>query len=209
MGYFGQSAFENDEAVDWMQSIKGRRCTKQALLRPLKRYLAFKPGADKRPLTQDQIESLIQWGIQALRSEPPAGWKGSGRSIEQHLAEVERTEREHYLSGRYVDEQYGPVEPALAAAEIIAVLSEHPPASISSLAAELITGCAVRPDGDVIELALRCVREILANERYKRMRAFYLQAFPDVSGGDDGMRAVKDLLKRLQRARESKAKPRR
>lgn len=200
MGYFGHSGFDNDDALDWLGGIGGG--VTGAISRALNDYLRYarSPPAPEH-LSKAEIAEIIEAVVRFNKENPPGWWRRSGKPKAQHLEEIEQELREKYSSGRYLNEEYGPVEIALAAAELTATLAGQPPADLSPTAAELVRRySAERIQASLLKKAANVVEQVLRNRRYARMRKFYLEAFPDVSGGADSMRAVKDLLNRLRAA---------
>ena len=104
-----------------------------------------------------------------------------------------RDVRDHYQSGRDLDERYGPVEPALAAAKVIAAWAGRPLAGGLPERARLALQ-ALHPKQaprKLVEVASEVVDHILRDEKYRRMRRLYLSAFPDVTGATTVWRAWK------------------
>jgi len=206
MGYFGSGAFDNDDARDWLASAKGK-LSSATLSRPLSKYEKFAregPGTSER-MTREQIERVVAGQISFWRQDPPPNWEKEAKTLEEWLQREESRKRDYYSSGQYLDREYGPVEAALAAAELIASLSGNPgnglPDEVDSM---LQSNAMLIPSTALIKRAAVVVKEILSNDRYRRMRAAFLNAFPEASGGDDEMRSIESLLKRLQSAERAR-----
>ncbi|MDN5924873.1 MAG: DUF4259 domain-containing protein [Xanthomonadales bacterium] len=204
MGYLGKGAFDNDDAADWLASLKQRLANKQ-LAKALQAALDFSPDLIV-PWSDEKIENFIRGGlayyVKGIIPLPPE-WQASGRSLEEFLEQEEKEEREYFASGRYLDEQYGPMEVAIAAAEMVAMWGGQATGEVtpySQAAWNLVDTLKRKPvPVELVQLAIASIEKVLVNERYRRMRAFYLEAFPDMSGGDDAMAAVQDLFARLKR----------
>jgi len=196
MGYLGSGSFDNDAAADWLRSLTSRKALRQ-IEEVLRTAIDFSPD-QIAPWSNEKIEGFILRGLAPYKNgilRPPGG-----RSLADFLAEKERTEREYFSTGRYLDEQYGPAEAAIGAAELVAVWGGQPGADLPGNAISLVNTLKTKPaPSSLVQLARESMTKVLSNGRYQRMRRFYLNAFPDMSGGDDNMGAVKDLLARLKR----------
>lgn len=198
MGYFGSNSFDNDDAADWLRQVTPRNAVTR-IRKALKSARNFSPGDVPRH-SREQLEDVIASSLAWCRANPPEHWKTSGRTLENHLEEESRILDLRYRKGQYLDEQYGPIEAAIAAAELVAVWAGKPNSTVNypSEAMRVVNVLATKPvPGDLLVEARQTVEIILANDRFQRMRSFYLSAFPDLSGGDDQMIAIRDLAKRL------------
>jgi hypothetical protein len=205
MSYFGCAAFENDDALDWLAGVT-RANAERKIRKGIADYLAYvNKGAVPEPLTAEQIEGIVEDVRDSHRRFPPKSWIGSGRPIDKLLDEEETEIRDRYKSGRYLDEQYGPVEIAVAASELVSILAGSGPRNLPENVAEFaITLRDLKLPLDILDKAISAIRLVLSNDRYRRMRAFHLAAFPDVSGGDDDMASICELLDRLLAAASSR-----
>lgn len=211
VGYFGANSFENDDAADWIATLRPRTAVRR--IEDALRAASDFSQTEAPRWSQEKIESFVSRGLEPYRSgilKPPEDWRKTGRSLTEFLEHKEKTEREYFSSGRYLDEQYGPVEVAIAAAEVVAMWGGQPNGAdtpYDRIAAELVEQLKRKAVAtDLVQLARECVKKILSNARYERMRKFYLDAFPGVSRGDDSMGSVRDLLERLNRIEIKSAK---
>ena len=204
MGHFGHSGFDTDDAMDWLaefdSSLDSSKISKA--FRAYERYVAG--DSEGETLTHEQIERVITGALKFWRDYPPNDWRESGMSLEAWLQSEEKRLRERYYSGAYLDDDYGPVETALAAAELVAAAAGVPSATMPCEAATLAKQAA-RMNRRTIDRAAKVVELILSNEKYRRMRAKFLGAFPTFSGGDDAMAGVKDLHERLRHCSAGKS----
>jgi hypothetical protein len=200
MGYFGHLAFENDVALDWLSALTERNALR-AIKKACRDSISFNPG-DVEPYSPEEIDELVGKLLAYYKQNPLQAWKVSGRTLEDHLLEIETENRERYNSGRYLDEEYGPIEPAIAAGELVALWNGALTAQKSVYAKDaqrLVSKLARKPcPAEVISLAREALERIVVSERYIAMRNFYLGAFADLSGGDDSMQGVTDILNRLR-----------
>ena len=198
MGHFGHSGFDTDDAMDWLAEFGGSFDTSKIskAFRAYERYVAG--DSENETLTSEQIERVIAIDLKFWRDYPPKDWRESGLSLEAWLQTEQERLRERYYSGAYLDDDYGPVEPALAAAELVAAVAGVPPATVPR-EAEMLARKTTRISRRTLDRAAKVVEHILSNEKYRRMRAKFLGAFPAFSGGDDAMAGVKDLYERLRR----------
>jgi hypothetical protein len=197
MGYFGRTGFDNDDALDWIGGL-GANVMPNSLKRAFAAYKRYRPTDQKR-FTQAQIEENIRLALISDLEDPPEWWSKSGKSLMELLQQTEKEVRGDLESGRYLERRYGPVEQALAAAELVAAWGGNPPETIHPAVKKVLKNLPATPvPKALINEAIEVVSAISKNSRYKRMREFYLDAFPEVTGGSDSMIGVKDILKRLQ-----------
>jgi hypothetical protein len=199
MGYFGPTSFENDDAMDWLgeRAAKALRPSIKSALSAYPKYL--KSGRKGDRLSKRQIEELISMLLESWQEDPPEDWKRRRKPIKSLLEEEERKLRDEYYSGRYLDKEYGPIEPAIAAAELVAGWGGCPGTKYPREARQLLVRVApARPPLVLVESAIDVMLQIIKDNRYRRMRTFYLDSFQDVTGGDDKMAALKDLIARLK-----------
>ncbi len=205
MGYFGHSAFDNDEAMDWLATVS-RANAGARIRKALNSYISFvKAGAKPELATPEYIDSIVEDVRESHTRFPPKWWLESGRPLDELLKEEELELRDHFASGRYLDEQYGPAEEALAAAEAVAVLGGIPPEDLSQETRNALQSLGpVSLTRGIVESAVTAVELLLADSRYCKMRGFFLSAFPMVSGGNDAMSHIENLLHRLQTLRSGR-----
>ena len=205
MGYFGHTGFDNDDALDWLSQL-GDRVTIDALKRALTAYKRYRPK-DQRRFTQREIEENIRLALISDLEDPPKWWTKSGKPLIQLLQQTEREVRDDLESGRYLDRQYGPVEQALAAAELVSCWGGKPPAKVHPAVKKLLRQLpSLAIPKPLLDEAIDVVDAVSKNLRYGKMRKFYLPASPELSGGPDSMSGVRDTLARLQAIRSSFAK---
>jgi len=205
MGYFGHSAFDNDEAMDWLATIS-RASAAARIRRALNSYISFvKAGAKPELATPEYIDSIVEDVRESHTKFPPKWWLDSGRPLDEHLQEEELELRDHFASGRYLDEQYGPAEEALAAAEAVAVFGGFPPENLSQDTRSVLQSLGpISLSREIVDSAVTAAELLLADSRYCKMREFFLRAFPEVSGGDDAMSHIENLLQRLRKLRRGR-----
>src|SRR5512146_2403235 len=154
MGYFGPTSFENDEAMDWLaeRATKALTGSIKSALTAYPKYL--KSGRKGDRLSRKQIEELISMLLESWEEDPPEDWKRSRKPIKSLLEEEERKLRDEYYSGRYLDKEYGPIEPAIAAAELVAGWGGCPGTKYPREARQLLAHAApARPPLMLVELA--------------------------------------------------------
>ena len=196
MAYFGIQILENDKALDWIDALPTRSPAKR-VERALSDYIDWKRG-NEAPLSQSDIDRLVDYAIQHDRKYPLSHWKNSNRQIEEWIQDDARKYREELEAGKYLDEEYGPAEEALAAAYLVRAWGfaqeRGEISTIEECESHLRTLSKKPLRSDLLNLAISAVEKALASEHYRRMRKFYLEAFPAVSGDDDQMRTVNELL---------------
>ena len=204
MGYFGRGAFENDKGLDWLESAKPKTLV-DGIRAALSAYLKYR----KKPspaLSARQMRAEIDMFMEILQSTSmPAHQKKRHGTRAAWLEAARKEEEEYYQSGAYRFDSVPPVEEALAAAELASCWNGHPPAGLTERAAKKIAMLSDRAPQDRVPGALvvrarQVVERALASKEYKKMRAFYLNASPEISGGDDKMAYRRDLKKRLARS---------
>lgn len=207
MGYFGCDILENDKAMDWLDETPVRSAPKR-IEATIRKYLAW-TRRDERRFSQKDIDEMVEREISHDRKYPPAEWKTTGIPIEELVQEEAKKFRHHLESGRYLDEEYGPAEEALAAAYLVKEWGgarDRKEVSTLEDCERLVLALSKKPlPLELLDLAIAAVEKALACERYQRMRGFYLQSFPEITGNDDQMMAVKDLHGCLRRARGQKS----
>lgn len=201
MGYFGKNILENDQALDWLGELTARN-VRGRIRKAFVRFIAWEPR-DETVYSQDDIELRIGYAIAHDRKFLPGHRKVSGAEAESMVQAAAAEYRSYLESGRYLDERYGPAEEALAAAELVRqwITPDGSVSECEETAAILESLRRKQPESDLVDLATRAVDKALSSERYQRMRKFYLEAFPNMSGGDDSMAAVKELREDLERMR--------
>ena len=202
MGYLGPGSFDNDQAMDWLadfrDSISMRKLT--APISAYEKYLREGP-TPAMTLSQTQIEQIISAQLAFWRQYPPPGWEREAPTIDEWLADEESRKREFYGSKRYLDEEYGPVEIAIAASELIAALGGFPAPVYPAEVTDVLRACkSLKVKIAHVSRAKDVVDGVLDNHRYYRMRTMFLDAFPKVTRGADDMTEVKKLRDRLGRA---------
>lgn len=199
MGYFSASPLGNDDALDWLAQVPSRNPL-QPIRAAVRAYLKHANGESKpEPYSAEEIEEIIQGVRESHTKFPPKWWLDSGREVPQMLDEEEKALREHFVSGRYLDEEYGPVEEFLAAAELLAIACGYPSSDATEAVREAASAIARKDVPKAIwDEVIRGLEHVLSNEAYRRMRQFYLDAFPETSGGSDDMQAVRNLLTRVR-----------
>jgi len=199
MGYFGGGSFENDDALDWLGEVTPRNAVTR-IRKALTDAVRYSPSS-VRKWTKQQIALFVESDLEPYQSgalSPPEDWNGS---VAEFVNKLRRESQDYVESERYIDEQYGPMELAIAAAEIVAIWGGREAGIESAYAQPAVEVCkslrAKKVPVPLLELARDAIRKVLANKRYRRMRSFYLEAFPRISGGDDNLLPVKDLQARL------------
>jgi hypothetical protein len=201
MGYFGHTGLDNDDALDWIGEL-GDGVTAAGLRKAFRAYKRFRPRTQKR-FTPNQIEENIRLALISDLEDPPRWWSKSGKPLIELLQQTEREVRDDLESGRYLERQYGPVEQALAAAEVVASWGGRPPAKVHPAAKKMLRKLPSGPVPIALLDAIDVVSAVSKNPRYQKMREFYLNAFLEVSGGSDSMAGVKDIIERLRDVKSS------
>ena len=200
MGYFGGNILDNDKAMDWLDATSSRSSSRR-IEASIKSYISWS-GRNGRRFSQDDIEEMVERAIRHDRKYPPSHWKGMNRPTEELIQESALRYREHLESGRYLDEEYGPAEEALAAAYLVKEWGgARARKEVSTLedCERLVLALSKKPlPLELLDLAIAAVEKALACERYQRMRGLYLQSFPEITRNDDQMMAVNDLLASLR-----------
>jgi hypothetical protein len=193
MGYFGTGSFENDPALDWLPGLTPKNLSLR-LRKTLLSAQRFKPE-NVKPYSRDEIEDLVGKLVSYYRTNPLPAWE---QDADSQIKSIEAETREHFVSGRYLDEEYGPLEEAIAASEVIAIWAGVGKlgAPYSDLVEKVLSSLSrKRPPAELAELAVQVLGSILANKRYARMREFFLSSSGLV---DSDMKAVRDLRQRIK-----------
>lgn len=181
--------------MDWLDATSSRSSSRR-IEASMKSYLSWS-DADGRRFSQDDIEEMVERAIRHDRKYPLPHWKQINKPAEELVQESALRYREHLESGRYLDEEYGPAEEALAAAYLVkewgCALDKKEVSTLEDCE-RLVLALSKKPlPVEFLDLAIAAVEKALACERYQRMRRFYLQSFPEITGNDDQMMAVNDL----------------
>jgi hypothetical protein len=131
---------------------------------------------------------------------PPNNPIYKGLTNGEWLLKFENDLKEKYYSGRYLDEEYGPVEEALAAAEIVALWGGcelRPMEDDDETVIHILGFLKTKPcDKETLQMSIGAVQAILDNKSYYNMRKWWLD--PDDEFDFDHMREVKLSLERLK-----------
>lgn len=171
MGYLGKSVLGNDRALEWLRELS---------------------PSNVKARIKAALCNYIRWNEKDR--------KASSQYLIDHLASVAiQTDLE---AGKFPGEECGPVEEALAAAELVCCWNRKTDAALGeekeAIEKLLLTLRRKHVPEQLRGLSIAVVEKALFSERYQRMRKFYLNEFPDVSGSDDPMAAIRILLCRLE-----------
>lgn len=193
MGYWGPQPFENDRALDWIGGFNGKFSSRR-VRKAFKDYLSYSPAEDG-VLTPSDVENIISQLKASFIRNPPRAYKESGKSFDDWLRGWEADKRDYYESGRYLAEDYGPAEEAIAAVALLAATCSKSVNVPDSLRPLLET--ATIPSEQLRLEAMAVLDKVLGDVNYAKMRSFYLSAFPCVTQGDDSLAAVIELRNML------------
>jgi hypothetical protein len=110
VAHFGISGFGTDEGLDWLAQLAEKPSARR-VRGALERYRAYESQPhDQERVTPEYIESILRSLRESWVKNPPPAFLESGLNIEDWMTIRSSEIRDHYESGRYLDETYGPVE---------------------------------------------------------------------------------------------------
>ena len=192
MAYSGPSSFDNSAAKNWLETLSNASALTR-IRRALDEARSFhhrSPRAVSRNDINQIIARLEKRQILVL-----------GRAPKRPLTANKRQPlRNWFASGRYLVEESGPFERALAASEILAIWLGFPSKALFPERITAINKLQKNVPRSLLLDAICTVELILSDKSYRHMRAVYLDAFAWFTGGGDSMRGVAELLLRLKGA---------
>ncbi|MCB1584462.1 MAG: hypothetical protein R3E90_14835 [Marinicella sp.] len=201
MAYYGEGTFDNDTAFDWLEE-----CTSRNIKRRFKKAfsdIAKYDDTDKKPWSREKIDNFIDKLIRSYQADSPPPVNNPRYNqlpAGEWLKKWEEDLKDEYYSGRYLDEEYGPVEEALAAGEVVALwggCEPRPMEDDDETVRYILDFLGKKPlDKDILKLAIEAVQVVLNNKSYHNMRKWWLD--PDNEYDFDHMREVNLLMERLK-----------